>query len=153
MFEFPWLSYSEKFDGAFCQFCFFFSPREVGKGSHSNAKALVTQAFNRWKDAKKTFRCHQTLDYHKNAFISAEHFINVFDKKTVDISVQLNSAKRVEIEKNRKLLSSIVETIIFVGRQEIACRGHRDAGPITVESPVHNDGNFRALTFSNGFRR
>ena len=38
----------------------------------------------------------------------------------------------------------IVESIIFLGRQNIALRGHRDDGPLTLESPI-NQGNFREL--------
>lgn len=31
------------------------------------------------------------------------------------------------------------------GRQELALRGTSDAGPLTVNEPIHNDGTFRAL--------
>jgi hypothetical protein len=34
---------------------------------------------------------------------------------------------------------------IFCGRQGLALRGHRDSGPLTLEEPLNNDGNFRAL--------
>lgn len=42
-------------------------------------------------------------------------------------------------------MSSIVETIIFIGRQKIAPRGHRDAGRTLLEPPLENGGNFRSL--------
>ncbi|KAJ8872110.1 hypothetical protein PR048_025712 [Dryococelus australis] len=45
----------------------------------------------------------------------------------------------------RKIISAIVETLLFCGRQEISLRGYRDFGRLTVEEPTNNDGNFRAL--------
>lgn len=141
--EFHWLAYSKKYDGAFCRYCPFFTPGGVGRGGQV-PKSLVTTAFTRWKDAKEQFRYHQDLNYHKNAVISAQNFIEVREKKTVEISLQLDKAKKMEIEQNRKFFSSIIETLLFLGRQGIAFRGHRDAGPLLSESS-ENDGNFRNL--------
>lgn len=145
MIDFPWLAYSATYDGAFCRFCCFFCPREVGKGRHTITKTFVTEAFNNWKKAIDAFRNHQEHGYHRDSCVSAQNFIDVYDKKIVDISLQLDKAKKVENVLNRKMLTSIVETIILIGRQDIACRGHRDSGEITPEIPVENDGNFRAL--------
>lgn len=145
LLEFSWLLYSEKLDGAFCRFCFLFCPKEVGKGSHMPTKSLVVTPFCRWKDAKEQFRYHDNLEYHKTSCVMAQSFMDVYEKKTVDVSLQLNTAKQAAIKQNRKFLSSIVETIILIGRQEIALRGHRDSGPISLELPSNNDGNFRSL--------
>lgn len=145
LLEFPWLSYSEKLDGAFCVFCFLFCSKEVGKGSHIHTKALVVTPFCRWKDAKEQFRYHTNLEYHKTSCIIVQNFIDVYEKKIVDVSLQLNTARLETIEQNRIILSSIVETIILIERQEIALRGHCDSGPVLSELPTYNDGNFRAL--------
>lgn len=96
---------------------------------------------------RETFRYHENSEYHKNAVVSAQNFLDVHDKKAVNIGLQLNQARRLEIEKNVKILSSIIETIIFIGRPEIASRGHRDAGPILLEHPLENDGNRSLLRF------
>lgn len=42
-------------------------------------------------------------------------------------------------------MSAIIECVLFCGRQEIALRAHRDAGPLALETPVINDGNLRSL--------
>lgn len=76
---------------------------------------------------------------------SCSELYSVHEKKIVDISLQLNTARLATIEQNRNILSSIIETIILIGRQEISLRGHRDSGPILSEVSNHNDGNFRAL--------
>lgn len=105
--EYPWLSYSESEDVAFCLFCCLFGSKEVGKGGHAIVSALVIVPFKRWKNAKDQFKYHQGLQYHKNAVISSQHFMAVFENKIVDISLQLDSDKKDEITKNRKILSSI----------------------------------------------
>lgn len=111
LFEFPWLAYSVKLNGVFCQSCVLFATNEVGKGSHAVPKSLVTQPFTRWKDAKEVYRNHQGLVYHKNSIVSAEHFINIHEKKSVNIALQLDNRRKIQVQQNRKMFSSIVETI------------------------------------------
>lgn len=142
MKEYHWLVYSKSTDAAYCIFCAFFSPESAGG---IKPKALVSQPFNTWKKAKEQFKYHESLDYHKRATVFAQSFIQVKEKKTVDIRLQLDTQKRAQIELNRKFLSSIIETIIFIGRQEISVRGHRDYGPLARGMPLNNDGNFRTL--------
>lgn len=143
LIDFPWLAYSKSLDGAFCQFCCLFCVSSVGKGN-VQAKSLVKEPFSRWKDALEQFRLHQDAIYHKNALVTAQNFVDVQEKKVIDISVQLDKAKQKEIEQNRRILKSIVETIILTGRQDIALSVHRDWGKLFPE-PTTNDGNFRAL--------
>ncbi|KAF0687421.1 52 kDa repressor of the inhibitor of the protein kinase-like, partial [Aphis craccivora] len=56
-----------------------------------------------------------------------------------------------QIKENRKRLIPIIECIILCGRQEIALRGHRDAGNIFTHD-TSNQGNFRSILLyrSNG---
>jgi hypothetical protein len=52
------------------------------------------------------------------------------------------------IEENRQRLKPKVETIILLGRQNIAFRGRRDDGRINLDDeqgPLENEGNFREL--------
>lgn len=145
LLNFPWLTYSEKFNGAFCQYCAFFATNQVGKGGHESTRNFVNRPFNRWQHAIEQFQSHQNSEYHKYAIVAAQNFIDTHEDKSRNVVFQLDSAKKIQIERNRKMFSSIVETILFIGRQEISCRGHRDAGPISTEIPVENDGNFRSL--------
>ncbi|KAJ8931949.1 hypothetical protein NQ314_015090 [Rhamnusium bicolor] len=50
-----------------------------------------------------------------------------------------------EVQKNRKILTTIIETIVFCGRQELSLRGHRDSGKLSLTEQKFNDGNLRAL--------
>ena len=49
------------------------------------------------------------------------------------------------MKENRLKIRSIVETVIFCGRQGIAFRGHRDDWPDVQDDPNGNHGNFLAL--------
>lgn len=60
---------------------------------------------------------------------------------------RLDLQRQILIEDNRLKLQPIIESIIFLGRQNIPLRGHRDDGPLkinTVDSPII-EGNFREL--------
>ena len=69
--------------------------------------------------------------------------------KQPDIRHTLNEAMDERIKKNRLKLTSIFETVLFCGRNNIALRGHRDNATdiekdtYTSENPSH--GNFIAI--------
>lgn len=143
--RFPWLAYSEKLNGTFCKFCVLFSQNEVGQGSHESPENLVKKPFNKWKDAIEIFEKHSRTKYHERSRVAKDDFLHIFDGHKQNIVEQLQNKKMVETEKNRQILQSIIEAIIFCGRQELSLRGHRDSGRLSLEEPNTNDGNFRAL--------
>jgi len=98
---------------------------------------LVVTSFNKWKDAVKTFNAHESTDY---------AFMSVASSKQDTVALQLDKNRKLQIEENRRRIAPIVETVLFCGRQGLALRGHNDSGRIeSLEMPVVNDGNFRAL--------
>ena len=66
-------------------------------------------------------------------------------KNKTNVLLLSNKALADKIEKYRKLLKTIVETITLCGRQNIALRGHRYDGALDVKSHANCQGNFRAL--------
>lgn len=68
-------------------------------------------------------------------------------KNNVHLSIenQLDTARTRQILENRKNISSVIETIILCGQQNIPLRGHRDFGKLTVDSTDVNGGNVRNL--------
>ena len=56
-----------------------------------------------------------------------------------------------EIKENQERLIPIIESIIFLGRQNIPFRGHRDDGQLDLSSTIEdgrssiNEGNFKEL--------
>lgn len=142
--KYPWLSYSAKFDGAFCKICVAFSNGEGGQGKQRLGK-LVLSPFRQWKDALENFTSHQLCHYHKKCSLMSEDFKKVMKGQRENIGIQLHHQRNVDIDKNRQKLDSVIKTIIFCGRQGLPLRGHRDAGNIFVEETGKNEGNFRAL--------
>ncbi|GBO13416.1 Zinc finger MYM-type protein 1 [Araneus ventricosus] len=144
--EFEWLAYSEEKTGSFCKYCVIFShSKNVGKGDHQLTGALITQAFSNLKKAKEMFRKHENCTYHKKSVLIAENTKSIVSVKTESVINQVNGQRRLDIEKNRKRLIPIIQIIRFCGRQQIAVRGHREGGRISLEEPEKNDGNFRSL--------
>nr|CAI5842561.1 unnamed protein product [Callosobruchus analis] len=61
----------------------------------------------------------------------------------------LSKSRLQKIEKNRRRLKPIIKTIIFLGRQNIPLRGHRNDEPLFLDADqdqhLNNEGNFREL--------
>lgn len=61
------------------------------------------------------------------------------------VAHQINTKRARQATENRAKLCSVVETILFCGRQEIALRGKVDSGQVMEQDIGVNDGNFCAL--------
>ena len=63
----------------------------------------------------------------------------------LDIRDQLNQQRIKQKQLNHDILVPIIETILFLGRQELAFGAHRgESSELNIEEPNENDGNFRA---------
>ena len=69
-------------------------------------------------------------------------FHKVQCNKISAVDRQLNTLRQECIAQNRLKLSSIVEMVIFCGRQGLALRGHRNDQTELESDPLSNDGNF-----------
>ncbi|XP_044170439.1 zinc finger MYM-type protein 1-like [Acropora millepora] len=130
---YPWLVYSESEDGGFCKYCMLFA-------TYNAAGVLVSSALTNFNKATDILKEHHRKEYHIAASVKAENFIKIMQKPQKAISSIIDTQRSTLIEKNRKLLHSIISCIVFCGRQNIALRGH-------VESTdgENNAGNFLAL--------
>ena len=77
---------------------------------------------------------HLKNGVHEDSVLAADKYRRVQEGKEPDILCSLSTAYNKAVAKNRQILKSIVECIIFCGRQNIALRGHDDIS-----------GNFQAL--------
>ena len=117
--------------------CVFFckDPESLGK--------LVNSPLDKFKDALSTLRQHSKKSYHVHAVSDMVMFMQIMNNERQPIDHQLVSALAQQVQTNRQLLTSIIKTIIFCGKQNIALRGHRDDLKHLQESGNH--GNFHAL--------
>ncbi|EEC17858.1 hypothetical protein IscW_ISCW024768, partial [Ixodes scapularis] len=61
---------------------------------------------------------------------------------------QVSAHRLAQVNENRRRLVPIIKSIIFLGRQNVPLRGHRDDGVLTgisASSDVVNEGNFREI--------
>ena len=96
---------------------------------------------------------HEEKVYHKDSYLKAKSFLNVYENPEVAVINQVESQRLIQVKKNRDRITPIIESIIFLGRQNIPLRGHRDHGEMVVvddectekNSSIVNEGNFREL--------
>ncbi|KAL4127017.1 hypothetical protein QTP88_011215 [Uroleucon formosanum] len=135
--KFNWLSYSEKLEGAFCKYCVVFA-KSGGKGSQALG-SRVKHAFQNWKKALEVFEKHSKHEYHTLSLLKSEQFLKSFSSGQPSIIDILDTERMKQKKENRLNLLPIIECVMLCRRQELALRGHKDAGPICFKS------NFRAI--------
>ncbi|XP_046986220.1 52 kDa repressor of the inhibitor of the protein kinase-like [Schistocerca americana] len=118
-------------------------------------KLLVTKPLTNFKDIagqNGDLEAHASHIYHRRAVEQENAFLNTFNKPHLEVINSVHQQRSKEVEGNRERLRPIVETVIFLGRQNLPFRGHRDDGQIfhklaNFESSIVavNEGNFREL--------
>lgn len=112
----PWLSYSSRFKGAFCKYCVLFPPSaHTMKGGWGS---FIIRPFTKYKDVHDYCKAHVKTQGHQAAMASAKSFL-----EAVPVDIQLDQSSQKLIEKNKKVLSSIVSCIIFSGAHDLPLRG------------------------------
>ena len=75
--KYKWLTYSKIEDSAFCKFCVLFSPSEAGYSSNQSLHTFVKKGYTNWKKGLEKFEKHGSLNYHKEANLKADHFMDI----------------------------------------------------------------------------
>lgn len=141
--SFSWLVYSKYLDGAFCLPCSLFAT-ECGRNSNKLDR-LVKSPLTFWTTALQRLGSHSNgkCETHNYSVVAMNNFIRSMREEVVPIDQQLNSLLQQQIARNREIISSLFNTIIFCGRNNIALRGQRDDDP----SNESLQGNFQALLY------
>lgn len=155
-FQHNWLSrynglvYSESGKGGYCKYCVLFGQAVYSTLSFTGV--LINRPPTNLQKASQNLREHfegvgsdTAKKYHLQAVEKAETFKKVMERKQIPINQQLSKIQALTVAKNREKLKSIVETVIFCGRQGIALRGHRDDHTCLEDVPHTNPGKFIAL--------
>lgn len=147
--SFEWLVLSDTKKGFFCKYCPLFTPGLTG-GFKKNVslQKLVSQpltSFSKLLGKDGYLKIHSNNDYHNAAVQFGQDFLRTYKNPEKEISNQVFSHRLQLVEENRKKLVPIVESIIFLGRQNVPLRGHRDNGQFLFEETNNNEGNFREL--------
>ena len=129
---FPW-----KNAGFFFIFCALFAVGQTG-GRHGGTplKGLATEPlvkFSKLLGKDGALELHSLTGYHRSAALKAEHFLQTYHNPQQDIANRLDGDQERKVKENRERLLSALRNIVFLARQNIALRGHRDSGRINLE--------------------
>ncbi|XP_046685278.1 uncharacterized protein LOC124371012 [Homalodisca vitripennis] len=154
-----WLVLSHRDRGLYCKYCALFSVS--GKAGHNKAMRLGKLVSEPLTNFKKLvgkdghLDCHESLKYHKEAVEAGKEFMLIYHKPELQVASRINQQRVDEIKSNRERLEPIIRACMFLGRQGLAFRGHRDDGELypekdelfrkNVNSAVCNQGNFREV--------
>ncbi|XP_060607872.1 52 kDa repressor of the inhibitor of the protein kinase-like [Ruditapes philippinarum] len=97
-----------------------------GKDETSKQKSLAAVPLVDPSNIGKTIQAHAVSKLHRESCEAAHNFISVITGDKKDIVCSLSSAHEQTVEKNRKILVAVVDTLILCGKQNIAIRGHQD---------------------------
>ena len=133
--SFHWVAYSQSCDGLFCIACTLFGHQFPSKNSRIDL--LFKSPLRDWSSAQKRLQQHEGS--HKTQSLSSfdglhKYTINALSKlisdskgTTVPVDEMINNQLSNLIKENRNKLKPIIQTVIFLGRNGLPFRGHRDA--------------------------
>ena len=135
--KYTWLKYSPKLDGVFCGPCALFAgENRMDKG------VLVNMPFSNWVKITEILSKHAKLAYHHKALQDADILKNVIENPMSRIDILSSSVLQSRIKENKHIFGQIVHAILYLTKQGLALRGHREN---LGESDESNPGNFLAL--------
>ena len=130
-----WLVYSPTANNMICFACWLFRHKSETWGDPK----LGCRNFAKGPDKIEK---HENSENHKIA--EKELFLTkfrLFKDRTVICGIL--TAEKKEIEKNRIILESIIDAVLYLGKQGLAFRGHRESQGLG--DPTLNEGNFLEL--------
>ncbi|CAC5418271.1 unnamed protein product [Mytilus coruscus] len=111
--QFPFIAYSKSQDGLYCLACKFF-PDTSGR----RPRLLVTEPFNKWKDATMDLKTHAQTGYHADLVVRLNGFTKSCVNQSLRIDVNLQSNNAAIIAKNRDIIRSMLKCLEFCGSVE-----------------------------------
>ena len=131
----PHFVYSKAEDGIFCLPCVLFADsKHLGQ--------FVREKFNHWTRKNVKFSSHNSKNYHQVAMTRVECLKSSMSIPGSSLEDCIRKVSREEIARNRLIVRSLAEAVLFCGRQCIALRGHRDDSSSDEDG---NKGNFLSL--------
>ena len=120
--KFPWIHYSYNVDGVFCR-ASFFAPDDVCRQSLCQ---FVTVPFKAWIKMSDKANAHAKYDYHQSSMVNMDEFLYRYHNPSHTVNTLLDSEAHQIIERNRKVIESLLKIVILCGKQGLAFCGHHD---------------------------
>ena len=97
-------------------------------GSSGRKIQLVHTPFKTWSDAQRCFRRHSEskTGIHSKSMDNYQEFLKQISGKKDPVEQQLSKSTVKQVDKNRKVLLSIIDAIKTIGKMGVPLRGRRD---------------------------
>lgn len=117
---FPWLHFDPELQKIVCHHCVVAKTLGLHSTTAGHEEAFVSTGFLNWKKAKEKFQTHEMSSFHKLSvsLIAA--------RQQTPITSKLEEAKAKEQIKARMFLKVMFTTIMYLGKQGLALRGHEN---------------------------
>ena len=113
---------------------------------HSKSQWTIKD-FKNAKDKEGVLDKHATYLYHKDAMLKGKSFLARYDNPVLRVDNMLDAESQGVAMLNKLALKSIVECIIYCGKQGISFSGHRDDATCTCTANTSNKGNYFSIQF------
>lgn len=146
--SYSWLTFSNSLNGVLCKSCVLFA-KFGGVHKVTPLQKLVIVALQKYsklfgKDGY--LQTHNNSKYHRESMIAADNFVKTYNNPVNEVINVLDTKRLEQIRDNRIKLKAILNTILFLGRQNLPLRGHAIQSNLTdSDSSEINEGNFREL--------
>ncbi|XP_022168462.1 zinc finger MYM-type protein 1-like [Myzus persicae] len=123
-----WLSYSSSLDKVFCTTCKIFGLPKAQK------LTIASDGTGDYRNIKRNIENHESCNDHIQSVLSRALY-----ESHNRIDAQIIQGSNIQVSENREILRVIIDSLIFMARQNIALRGHDESTFST------NQGNFLEL--------
>ena len=137
-----WLIYSPKKNCTYCFPCWLFANR-----SHQYfdpAFSDPAHGFSKWRKATDKFKSHEQSSIHLEA-VRQLVATNTCLKLGMAINQEQIRAHERQVAHNRKVLHRLLDVTLFLARQNLAFRGHKETRFSCMGMAPDNEGNFLEL--------
>ncbi|XP_066922182.1 zinc finger MYM-type protein 1-like [Clytia hemisphaerica] len=114
----------------------------VGEQQRKNqGNAFVESGFSNWKKQFESVKKHEESHSHINAKVAHAMFLQNVTLQDIlaNQDKEQEAARKKNVDSNRKILERIIDTVLLLGKQELAFRAHRES---LFNDPSTNVGNF-----------
>ena len=112
--QYPWLNYSCNFDGVFCKSCAIFAPEKVGGQTPGQ---FESKPFNSWVKMSERSKAYMQLEYHQMSIARMRELVSHYKHPTAAVNVVMDTAAKQLMEKNEKVIESLLKIIMLCGKQ------------------------------------
>ena len=123
--DYSWLAYSPSQGGGYCKYCVLFAK----PGPRVTLGTLVKTPFKTFSKAKGKdgyLTLHDCAQFHLDAVVAGKDFLANYNRPESRIDNRLDNQRKELSDRNKHILSCIVDDIRLCGMQGLPLRGHRD---------------------------